>query len=297
MQHRDLVAEHGAEAIDGLWRQRNLGHEDDRRLPAPVDDLAQQLDVDRCLAAPRDAVEEEHLAGRRGRQCPDRRALRGRRGVIRRGRPAATRERVALDHLIRDAHEPAIHERADHGGRAAEVRGEVIGRTASADGGEIVDDLPLAGGAGEKLIAREQRGLGLSQHHDPMRLPARDRRRRARQERRERGAKRHAKRDGIVVRDPPAERQHRTVQRGLGIRHIDDGLGDAARRRRRTGRDADPDLAPVPEGNHHARAGNERMAGPGVHPIGERVEERQRKRDLDVLPHDRRGAHAGATDA
>ena len=32
VQHGDLVAEHGAEAIDGLRRERDLGHEHDRRL-------------------------------------------------------------------------------------------------------------------------------------------------------------------------------------------------------------------------------------------------------------------------
>jgi hypothetical protein len=57
VQHGNLVAEHRAEAIDRLRRQRNLWHEHDRGLPLLQHDAPQQLDIDERLAASRDAAE------------------------------------------------------------------------------------------------------------------------------------------------------------------------------------------------------------------------------------------------
>jgi hypothetical protein len=76
VQHGDLVAEHGAEPVDRLRRQRDLRHEHDRRLPFLEDDASQQLEVDERLPAPRDAVQQRDVSRRRARQPRDRTLLR-----------------------------------------------------------------------------------------------------------------------------------------------------------------------------------------------------------------------------
>src|SRR5262249_13585186 len=75
VQYRDLVAEDSAKAIDGLRRERDLRHQDDRRLISLDHDAPEQLDVDERLAAARDAVQQENIAAASSRQRVDRRAL------------------------------------------------------------------------------------------------------------------------------------------------------------------------------------------------------------------------------
>ena len=76
VQHRDLVAEHGAKAIDRLRRERDLRHEDDRRLSLLEHDAPQQLDVDERFSAAGHAVEQEHVARAAGRERRDGASLR-----------------------------------------------------------------------------------------------------------------------------------------------------------------------------------------------------------------------------
>ena len=66
MDDRDAGVEVGAEPVDERERERDLGHEDERRAAAS-EGRREQLDVDRGLAAAGNAVEEQRpgLAGRR----------------------------------------------------------------------------------------------------------------------------------------------------------------------------------------------------------------------------------------
>ena len=60
MQDGKPARETHGEAADGLRRERDLGHQD-QRLPAGREYLVEQRQVDLRLAAPGDAVQEEHL--------------------------------------------------------------------------------------------------------------------------------------------------------------------------------------------------------------------------------------------
>ena len=89
MQDGDLVAEDGTETVDCLRCERNLGNKNDGGTSAPLDDLAQDVEVDERLAAPRDAVQEEDFAQSAARDGIDSVALRVGRGVSSRGLSAA----------------------------------------------------------------------------------------------------------------------------------------------------------------------------------------------------------------
>ncbi|HEX5830791.1 MAG TPA: hypothetical protein VFY16_07430, partial [Gemmatimonadaceae bacterium] len=106
VQHRHPVAEHRAEAVHRLRRERDLGHEHDGRSPLPLDDVAQQLEVDERLPAPRDAAEQERLARRGAGERVDRHPLRRRGHRERHALPVTPGEGIALHHLVAHRHQP-----------------------------------------------------------------------------------------------------------------------------------------------------------------------------------------------
>ena len=59
MEHGDAIAEVCAEAGHRLWSEGDLRHEHDRRAAAPIDHVAEKLDVHECLARGRDPVKQE----------------------------------------------------------------------------------------------------------------------------------------------------------------------------------------------------------------------------------------------
>ena len=125
MEHRDLIAEDGAESVDRLRCECDLRHEDDRALPLR-DDVLQQFDVDERLAAAGDAVQERHRAGRGGGQRVDRRALGQCRRVVMRHRTEAIKKRIARQHFLVHAYNAALHDALHHGVGAAELIDQLL---------------------------------------------------------------------------------------------------------------------------------------------------------------------------
>jgi hypothetical protein len=110
VQHRDRVAEHGAEAIHRLRRERDLRHEHDGRLSLLQYDAPQELEVDERLPAARDAVQERHVSRLRLHQPLERVALGVARPVRVRRLAFAREEGIARDRLLGDHDEPARDE-------------------------------------------------------------------------------------------------------------------------------------------------------------------------------------------
>jgi hypothetical protein len=131
VQHGDLVAEGRAESIHGLRRERDLGDEHDGAAPL-AGDAPEQLDVDQCLPAAGDAVQQEHASRRRRGHPLDGLPLRGGRLDGYRGGNGARREGIAHRWFPLDRHQSAALQRADHRGRDAEARFEVGNRGSSA---------------------------------------------------------------------------------------------------------------------------------------------------------------------
>ncbi len=186
VQHGHAVAEHGAEPIDGLRREGDLGHEHDRRPAAALDHLAQQLDVDQRLAAAGDAVEQQGLARLGGDDGVDGGALCVGGHVVRGREHGAGGERIACDDGRFHGRESARDERLHHRGREAELRGEVRDLGVAAHALEDLEQLALSFGAGEGLLAFLQRGQIASQHQEPLRPSGGPRRGRAGEQRRQR---------------------------------------------------------------------------------------------------------------
>ena len=90
MQDRDGVAEARPEARDDLRRQRDLGHEHDRRRGPRASAALGGAQVDLGLARAGDAVQQQPLAGRGARAIVVERGRAGRRSA-----PAAARRRGA----------------------------------------------------------------------------------------------------------------------------------------------------------------------------------------------------------
>ena len=112
VQDGDAIAEDRAKAVDRLRRERDLGHQNDRRLAALVDHAPQQLDVDQRLAAAGDAVKKKDFTGLAIRRRSDRVALSRRRRMRRGGERESRRERIARDHFLLEHDEPSRHESA-----------------------------------------------------------------------------------------------------------------------------------------------------------------------------------------
>src|ERR1700674_2468133 len=114
MKDGNPVAECGAKAVNRLRGERDLGNEDDRRLPTVVNNSTEQLDVHQRLPAPRDSVKEEHVAFLGGRHRVDGVLLRRGRLQSRRGDAATSGEGIALDLFVLDDYQAALLERLEH---------------------------------------------------------------------------------------------------------------------------------------------------------------------------------------
>ena len=197
MQHRDLrMHEARGDAADRLRRERDLGDEQDRALPA-AHAFFKETDVDLRLARPRDAEDEvlrklPKIAGNRGNRS---RLLGGR---LWRGRDVArARDEARLERglLCRDevTRRDQPLQRLDR--RVARGLGEVGDLDRPRQGRKHIERLLLALG---DLHGCRRRGREVDQRalHAPDRLAHR-----GRQDRRQR----HPDRTRVVPADPPRE--------------------------------------------------------------------------------------------
>ncbi len=295
VQDGHAVAEHGPEAIDRLRGEGDLRHEHDRRLPAPLDDLAQELDVDERLPAPRDAVQQEDLARRCAHQRIDRGALRRRGRVLRHARPRAPGEGIARHHGLLDRHQLAVGELLHERAREAELVHEMPDGDAPAHPLDGLVQLALPLRPRERAVALGQRRQLAREHHDPFGLARGVRRCGAREQRRQRAPHHLPERHDVVVGDEPAEHEERAAQRGLGV-------GDFQDRPRPSDlgvpfTEVDADRPARPQRDDDARARHERMLGLAVDDVGEGAKEGERDRDLGEARrgHARRTPSPGAS--
>ncbi len=205
VQHRDGVAELGAKAIDGLRRERDLGHEHDRRLSIAQNEPLEKLEVDERLAAAGDPVKEKDVSALAASERHERVSLR-RRGLVppRRGR-RTTGKRIARHRLGGQRHQLALHQRPQDGRRELVPLGEVLDRHGPADRLDQLEQRPLLRLASKGFLALEERRQIVADGDDapraPRRLGSRVRRERCRQ----RAADHDSERSDIVLGDPRAE--------------------------------------------------------------------------------------------
>ena len=128
----DLIAEDGAEAVDGLGGEGDFWDEDDGALLAGFDDGFEEFDVDQCLAAAGDAVEDEDFAGGALGKLRDGGGLFGRGEVAVGGDFDAAGEGVAVDFFRSDGDEGALFEPFEDGRGAAELVEEMLDGTLAA---------------------------------------------------------------------------------------------------------------------------------------------------------------------
>jgi hypothetical protein len=216
VEHGDTVAEDGAKAVDGLRRERDLRNEHDRRLPLHLDDVAQELEVDERLPAPRHAVQEEDLPGIAGDGRVDRRALLVGR-TVRPAAPRAAEERIAGDDFLLEDDEPASDESAQHRRREVELLEQMLDRASPAQRFEELEERTLLLRAREDRVATLERRQLARDDGDAARLDGRRRRRRAGQRGGERAAQRDAERHDVIVGDPPAQLEHRRIESRLAV--------------------------------------------------------------------------------
>ena len=292
VQHGDLVAEHGAEAIDRLRRERDLRHEHDRRLPLLEHDAPQQLDVDERLSAARHAVQQEHVARRRraasaaiARRCGCRRL---------RVEPAAasrdSRTGRAPRLRRRPSTSPRVDEPSQHRRRELRAAREMLDRGAPA----------------ERLEQLEQRALLRRAREDAVAVRCSDgssrsivATRRVRLRRRRRVVRRQRRRQRASNRRRRAERRSTRRSTCRARAFASPSTGDASGRpatrfgvtpSARLGRaNDDADLAPAVKGNDNAHARPRALSVRVVDLVREIAEERKREGDGDEhgrkLPH------------
>src|SRR5687768_9660202 len=224
MENRDSISENCAKPVDGLRSERDLRNEDDRCLAAPVHDLAEQLDVHQRLSAAGYPVQEEYVARRRVLQRFDCARLRRGRHVGTRRLTHAKREGITVDFLRFDDDEPSLFEGLEHRGRERKLQHEVLNGARSSERLEHLEHRPLLWSPGECLIAVRQRRQVLSQPYHPMRLSRGLRLGSASERSGERRAKRNSERNYVVVRHPPAERDHLRAQGRRTVRNLDYAL-------------------------------------------------------------------------
>ena len=227
VKDRNLTPEHRAKAVHGLRRERDLGHEDDRRATLHLNHMLQQLDVDEGLSASGDAVEERDIAGWRCNQRRDRGALCGRRGHGLRRRGASRSKKGSRETRPRARRRPARASR-DRSRSRASIQAP---RTTCLTDVRLPSDLRRASYSARccaeraKVFSRSMSdGSARVEHHDPARKAAitgLGPLRRAERRRRERRAQHEPGRRDVVLRHPPAHVLSRSGrERGLGVGNV-----------------------------------------------------------------------------
>ena len=280
VQHRDAVAEDGAEPVHRLRRERDLRDEDDRRLPLLVHHATEELEVDERLAAPGDAVQQRHVPRFRSCEAAERMRLRVAWLVRVRLAQGAREERVACNSLGADLDEATRDQPLEHGRRHAELLGEVLHRRASPERLEQLVGCALLRCAREHPVAIHQRRDLLHDGGDAPCLRRGNRPGGAGQRGGQRRAQRDAERDDVVLGDPLAELEHRRVQhRGVVGRRQDVLELEPLARLGRA--DDNPHLRLAAERHHHARPDRHGPGDPLGDAVGEGAKEGERKRDVD----------------
>ncbi len=281
MEHGDPIAKRRAETIDRLRRERDLGHEHDGGLPSLIHDPAQQLDVDECLAAPGNPVQEKHLPLVCARHRVHRGLLRGGWLEPRRRDSASSRERIALDLLVLDDDVAPLLQCLEYGRRELGLIRKLLNRGPPAQRFYQLEYRALLSRPREDLVALQKRGDVYAEPDYALGLASRIGRFGAGERGRENCAKSHAERHDVVVGHPLAQIQQRGADGGLWVGRLEHGLGLSLERTDIHEPNDDADLFPVAQRNHYSRANAYRIRETFFYCVGECLEQRQRQRDLD----------------
>ena len=284
VQHGDLVAEAGAEALHGLGRESDLRDEEDAGA-AQRELTLQHFQVDGGLARARHAAQERD-APRRIEALEIFHDL----GLVRRqGEPGfrfhRSGERIPLYLALHKLREAPLHEPVEHAPAEAELLQQVPDACLPADRLERLVQLALPLRPPEGAVAFAQRSqfahkpqhaLGARPCGAPSAGPGPER------TRGEGRSQNNAERRHVVVRDPPAEIEERRVDHGGFVEDApqlpQSGFPFPIRPQPEAIHDSDRRPAVERHANPHARfhGADER----GGDRVGERTEERPRDRHL-----------------